>query len=108
MVLDVARAENVVGHGSPLEFGEDRGVGLAHHIGQHVQATAMRHADDDLVHSDIDGCADDRLERGHRAFAAIQAEALGAGILDVQEALEAFGFDQLVEQLALFLGVRSP
>ena len=68
----------------------------------------MGHADDDLVHPDVDGCADDRLERGHRAFAAIQAEALGAGVFDVQEALEAFGFDQLLEQLALFLGARSP
>jgi hypothetical protein len=108
VIFDVARAENVVGNRAALELGEDRRVRLAHHVGQHVQATAVGHADDDLVDADLDGLADDRLERRHRALAAVQTEALGAGVLDVQEALEALRLDQLLEQLALLLGARSP
>ena len=66
----------------------------------------MRHADHDLVDPELGRAPDDRLERRHRALAAIQAEALGAGVLDVQEALEALGDDQLLEDLALLLGAR--
>ena len=36
-------------------------------------------------------------------FAAIEAEALGAGVLDVEELLESFGFDKLIEDRALYL-----
>ena len=38
---------------------------------------------------------------GHGRFAAVEAEALGAGVLDVDELLEALGLDQLVEDRLL-------
>jgi hypothetical protein len=47
---------------------------------------------------------DDLLERRDQRLAAIEAEALGAGELDVEELLEAFGLDQLVEDRLLALG----
>ena len=63
----------------------------------------MRHADDDFLHAEIAAALDDLLERRDQRLAAVEAEALGAGVFDVEEFLEAFGFDQLVEDGALAL-----
>src|SRR5215813_3209307 len=102
MVLDVARAfDRVRIGGAALEFVEQRAVRLAHHLGQHVEAAAMRHADHDLLHTEIAAALDDLLERRDQRLAAVEAEALGAGELDVAEFLEAFRLDQLVEDRAL-------
>ena len=61
----------------------------------------MRHAEHDLLHAEIAAALDDLLERRDQRLAAVEAEALGAGELDVAEFLEAFGLDQLVEDRAL-------
>src|SRR5262249_3762656 len=66
-----------------------------HHLGQHVEAAAMRHTDHDLLHAEIAAALDDLLERGNQRFTAVEAEALGAGELDVAELLKTLGFDQL-------------
>jgi hypothetical protein len=87
-----------------LELVEDRPVGLGHDIGQHVQAPAMRHADDDLVEAELAATLDDLLERRHHRFAAVEPEALGAGIFHVEEALEALGLDELLQDRRLALG----
>src|SRR5712671_4646799 len=46
---------------------------------------------------------DDLLERRDHRFSAVKPEALGSGEFDVAEFLEAFRFDQLVEDRALAL-----
>ena len=63
----------------------------------------MRHADHDLAHAERAAALDDLLERRDHRFAAVEAEALGAGEFQVAEFFEAFGFDQLVEDGALAL-----
>ncbi len=104
VVLHVARALDLVGMGrAALELVEDRPVGLGHDIGQHVQAPAMRHADDDLVQAELAAAFDDLLERRHHGFATVEPEALGAGIFHVEEALEAFGLDELFQDRRLAL-----
>ncbi len=98
VVLDVAGARHVVGRRrAALEFVEDGAMRLAHHLGEHVEAAAMGHAEHDLAHAQIAAALDDLLQRRHYRFAAVEAEALGAGVLHVDEALEALGLDQLVE-----------
>src|ERR1700759_5705877 len=82
---------------------EDRAVRLAHHLRQHIEPAAMRHADDDLFDAERAAALDDLLERRDHRLAAVEAEALGAGELQVAELLEAFGFDELVEDRALAL-----
>ena len=57
----------------------------------------MRHAEDDVLHAERAAALDDLLQRRDHRFAAVEAEALGAGVFDVEELLEAFGFDQLLE-----------
>ena len=74
---------------------------LGHDLRQHVEPAAVRHADDDLAHAERAAALDDLLQRRDHRFAAVEAEALGAGEFQVAEFLEAFGFDQLVEDGAL-------
>ncbi len=104
VVLHVARALDLIGGGgAALELVEDGAVRLAHHLRQHVEPAAMRHADDDLLHAQRPAALDDLLERRDHGFGAVEAEALGAGELEIAELLEAFGLDQLVENRALAL-----
>ena len=106
MVFHIARAIDIFGfEAAALEFVEDRAVGLAHHIGQNRQAAAVGHADDDLFQAQGTAALDDLFHRGDQRLAAIKAEALGAHVFDMEEFLEAFGLDQLVEdRLAPFAG----
>ncbi len=98
MVLHVAGAFDIrrIG-GAALEFVEQLAIGLAHHIDQHVEAAAMGHAHHDFADAELAAALDDLLQRRNGGFGAIQAEALGADETVGGELLEAFGFDQLVE-----------
>ena len=67
------------------------------HVGEHREPAAVRHADDDLLDAERAAALDDLLHRRDQRLAAVEAEALGAGVLDLQELLEALGLDELVE-----------
>src|SRR5438045_3755783 len=98
MIFDVAGALDRVGISrAALEFMEQGAMRLAHHLGQHVEPAAMRHAKHDLLHTEIAAALDDLLQRRDQGFSAVEAEALGAGEFDVAEFLKALGLDQLVE-----------
>src|SRR5689334_5703460 len=98
MVLDVAGAFDRVRVGrAALEFMEQCAVRLAHHLGQHVEAAAMRHAQHDFLYAEIAAALDDLLQRRDQRFSTVEAEALGAGGLEIAELVKALGFDQLVE-----------
>ena len=56
----------------------------------------MGHAEDDFLDAERAAALDDLLERRQHGFAAVEAEALGAGVVHVEEFLEALGLDQLV------------
>ena len=104
MVLHVAGAFDLVRRRrAALEFVEQGAVRLAHHLRQHVETAAMRHADADFLHAEIAAALDDLLHRRDQRLGAVEAEALGAGVFDVEEFLEAFRLDQLVEDRALAL-----
>jgi hypothetical protein len=52
VVFHIARAIDILGlEAAALEFVEDRAIGLAHHVGQHRQPAAVRHADHDFLHA---------------------------------------------------------
>src|SRR6201995_921353 len=79
---------------------KQRAVRLAHHLGQHVEAAAMRHAEHDLLYAEIAAALDDLLQRRDQRLGAVETEALGGGELDVEKLFKAFGFDQLVQDRA--------
>ena len=102
VIFDVARAFDLVRRRrAALELVEDGAVRFAHDLREHVQPAAMGHADDDLLDAQRAAALDDLLERRNHRFAAVEAEALGAGEFQVAEFLEALGLDQLVEDGAL-------
>ena len=97
VVLDVARALDLLRRGrAALELVEDGAVRLAHHLAEHVEPAAMRHAEHDLLHAERAAALDDLLQRRDHGLAAVEAEALGAGVAHVEELLEALGLDELV------------
>ena len=108
VIFHIARALDLVGMGATSpELVEDGAEGLGHDVGQHVEAPAMGHADDDLFHAELTAAFDDLLERGHHRLPAIESEALGAGVFHVEEALEDLRLDQLLEdRLPPALGER--
>src|SRR6516165_8367082 len=76
---------------------------LAHYLAQHVEPAAMGHAEGDVFQAELAAALDDLLERRDHRLRAVEAEALRAGILDVEEILEALGLDELGKDRALAL-----
>ncbi len=104
VILHVAGALHVLGIGGmALELREQRRVGLQHHVGEHVEAPAMRHADDKLLHAELAAALQHLLQRRDQGLAAVEAEALGAGIALVEEALEHLGDGEALQDRALAL-----
>ncbi len=67
----------------------------------------MGHAERNVLHAERAAALDDLLERRDHQFAAVEAEPLGAGELDVGELLEAFRLDELVEDRPLALASEA-
>ena len=105
MVFHIARSFDLVRRiGTALELVEDRPVGFSHDLGQHIEAAAVRHSKDDFLQPHLSAALDDLLQRRDQRFAAVQAEALCALVLDVDELLEAFRFHQLLQDRDLATG----
>jgi hypothetical protein len=113
VVLDVAVAEVEV-RLAVLELGEDLARALAHDVGQDVQAAAVGHAQDDVLDALAAGVLDRLGEQRDQALGALEREALGAGVLLLDELLEQDGVGQagqdvdLVVRAAARCGSRSP
>ncbi len=101
VVLHVARALDGVGVDIALELPEELRVRLADDVGQHVQTSAVRHAEhggvEALIGCLLQHCVEDRDER----LCALQAEPLLAQVLGGQELLERLGSVEAVEDVAL-------
>ncbi len=106
MIFDVARTFHIVGiERAALELVKQRPMRLGHQLGQNVEAPAMGHAQNDVLDAQSAATLDDLFERRDQRFTAVQTKPLGAGIFDVEELFEPFGFGELVEDRPLaFLG----
>jgi hypothetical protein len=78
-------------------------VGLAHEIGQHIQPSAMRHAEREFLDPEFGANVEDRLERRHQRFGPLDPEALGTGVAPIEKPLERLGGGQNPQHL-LFHG----
>lgn len=83
------------------KLGEDLPQRLAHHVAQHVQAPAVRHADDHVVDALLRAAVDERLHAGDERLGALEAKALRGGVLVGEERLEHLGPREAVEHEAL-------
>ena len=104
VILDVAVPGRLLGEQTPLELRDDHLVGLAEHVGEHVDPPAVRHAEDHLLDAERAGVLDQRVEEGDERVAALEREALGGRIAELEELLEALGGDQAVEDAQPVLG----
>ena len=109
VVLDVARAadgqalDDVVA-GPALELGHDRRVVAPQHVREHVQAAAVRHADDGLGDAGLGGQHDHLVEHQHHHVEALDRELLLAEERAVQVVLERLDAQQAVEDVAPLVG----
>ena len=102
MILDVPRAADVLRMGrAAAELVEDRLVGLAHEVGQHVEPAAVRHAEHHLLQAQLAATLQDLLQPGDHRLGPFQAEALGARVLLIEELLEGLGRRQTLQDRAL-------
>ena len=69
---------------------------FAQRIDQHIQATPVRHANHDFLHTDFAAALDQLVHAGNEAFAAFKREALLSHVLGMQKALKAFSSRQAV------------
>src|SRR3546814_18798040 len=81
VIFDVARSADRFGVGAAaLKFVEYDAIGLGHHIGEHVEPAAVRHAIDDLAPTVLAALFYARFHRRAQRLAAIEAQSPGAGI----------------------------
>src|SRR5207249_4340192 len=104
VVLDVAVAGRLLGEQAALELRDDHLVGLAEHVGEHVDPPAVRHAEDHLLDAEAPRVLDQRVEEGNERVTALEREALGGRIPELEELLEALRDDQAVEDAQPVLG----
>ena len=105
VIFDVARAADVGRIGrSAGELVEDRAIGLAHDVGEDVEAAAVGHSDVDLLDAHHPAIFDHRFQRRDRALAAIEPEALGPDIFPGEEFFPLLGVDHLGQDRLLAFG----
>ena len=76
---------------------------LAHHLAQHIEAATVGHAESNLFQAELTAALDDLLQRRNHRLRAIEPEALGAGVFDIKEILEALCLNKLAEDRSLAL-----
>ena len=76
---------------------ENHPIGFAHHIREHVQAAAVRHANHDFAHALCATMFDEAFKRRDHRLAAIQTKTLGTDIFAAQEFLVLLSLNYLGE-----------
>ena len=72
------------------KFVEDGLDGLPNDIGQNVETTTVRHADDDVLDTLVDTSVDESLHAGDETLATFETEPLLVGILGGDKLFEEF------------------
>ncbi len=104
MIFDVAIAEDGFRDIVFVEFGKEFSTGFPECVHENVEATAMGHADDDLLHAGGGAGLDQSIENGDEGFAAFQRKSFLADVAGVEESFEGFGRNNLFEDAALLGG----
>jgi hypothetical protein len=107
VVLHVVVALHLGGRERRLELAEDVLERLLHDVREEVDATAMRHADRDLLHPHACGTCDERLEHRDERGATLEREALLPRVARMQELLETIGEQQRARSTATRAGSAS-
>ncbi len=105
MVLHVAVAGRFLRELRAFELGDQHLVGLPEHVREHVQPTAVRHPEDDLVDAVlIAGGIDQRPQEWNERVGTLEREPFRGRVLGVEKLLEPLGRDELLQDLHALLG----
>ena len=107
VVFDVARAAQLRQIVLTFELAEQILGGLAQQVHQHVEAAAMRHADDGLLHTELAAVLHEIIEQRYQAVAALERESLLPHVLGVQVTLQTFRGGQLPEDVLLLVRAEA-
>ena len=105
VVLHITINGNIV-EGLAFKLRENLLAWLAEHVGQHVQSTAVRHAEHKLFYPFARRVIHRFVQGWDEAFCSFDREALLPHELGIQECLEAHRLVQLVQNLLLFLRIE--
>lgn len=86
-----------------LELAEDLIVALTQGVGQHIEATAVGHADNVFGDAQLGTVFDNGVQRRNEGFGTFDAEAFGTDELLAEELLEHHGLVQFLEDLLLLV-----
>ena len=86
-----------------LKFAKDLAGGLAKNIGEHIEATAVGHAEHDLLDAEFRGALHHKVKAGNQRFSSLNREALLADKLGVQKVFKRNGLVELVKDVLLFV-----
>ena len=90
-----------------LELHQDRLVGAPHRVGQHVQPSAVGHAENHLARAALGGELDQLVEHRHERVESLDRELLLAQERLVEVRLERLDLGQAPQQHALLLGLEG-
>ena len=79
---------------------------LAHGVNQHIQTTAVGHANHDFLNALGAGLMDQLVHGGNEALSAFKGETFLSNVFGVQEALKAFGGGQSLQDVFFLLSVE--
>ncbi len=96
-------ADDRIRHALSLELAEDRLIGLTERVGEHAEATAVRHAHDDAVRALARSELDRLVEHRHERIQTLDGELLLAEERPTKVLLERLDGRQPLEQPPLLL-----
>ena len=107
VIFHVARALGAI-RIDAFELGKHLHHRFTDDIRQHVQASAMRHADHRFVHIGAGGAVQNFIQNRDGRFAALQRKTFMANETRVQKPLELFGFNDVPQGAQLGLLIQRP
>lgn len=102
VVLDIARSL-VASFGGSAELAENRLVGLAYDVGQDIETTAVRHTNDDILHTIVHGAVNESLHSGNHSLTTLKTESLVVGVFGREERLERGRPDKAIQNTTLLV-----
>ena len=87
-----------------FKLGEQITGHLAHDVHKHIQATTVRHTDNDFLDTRFTGMVHKLVHRSDKALASLERKALLSDVFCMEITLKAFGLGQLLQNM--FFAVR--
>ena len=103
VVFHIARALHGVGGDCAFELFKELAVVLADDVDEHVETSAVSHANDRIAHTSVRRLTEQAVEHGDCALCSFDAESLLTYVLGPEELLESLSCVEATEDMALLV-----